>query len=231
MIQDILPPGVVAEEATRDLPDAPLYPAEAELVKNAVDKRRDEFTTVRACARRALARLGLPPGPVLPDRHGAPRWPDGVIGSMTHCNGYRAVALARTSVVNTLGIDAETNGPLPEGVLESIAIREERDLIKRCSRTEPEIHWDRLLFSMKEAIYKSWYPLTGQRPDFGDAVISFSADSPVFTAALHCPHAPQITRAEGRWAHHDGLLLTVVARRLPVAAQTALTDWRAAALR
>lgn len=218
MIQQILPAGAVAEEAFHDEADVQLYPEEAALVRAAGDKRRNEFTTVRGCARRALARMGLPPRPVLPDAHGAPRWPAGVIGSMTHCNGYRAVALARTSDVTTLGIDAETNGPLPHGVLESIAAPEEQALVRNLLRTRPEIHWGRLLFSMKEAIYKSWYPLTGQRPDFGDALITFSADSPVFTASLHCPHAPQITRAEGRWLHRDGLLVTAVARRLPVAA-------------
>ncbi|MEU2758298.1 MULTISPECIES: 4'-phosphopantetheinyl transferase family protein [Streptomyces] len=69
----------------RDLPLADLYPQEARIVERAVALRKREFATTRRCAREALARLGLPPVPILSDRHGAPRWPEGVLGSLTHC--------------------------------------------------------------------------------------------------------------------------------------------------
>ena len=75
MLRRLPPSGVAVAESFCDPPEAELYPEEAALVRNAVEKRCREFVTVRYCARRALAELGLPPGPVLPDRHGAPAGP------------------------------------------------------------------------------------------------------------------------------------------------------------
>src|SRR6202012_4712392 len=69
VIDVILPPVVAAEEAFGDDPAARLFPAEAAAVAQAVDTRRQEFTTGRACARAALARPGLrraPRGPAGP---------------------------------------------------------------------------------------------------------------------------------------------------------------------
>ncbi|MEU5165953.1 MULTISPECIES: hypothetical protein [Streptomyces] len=49
-----------------------------------------QFATVPVCARRTLSRLGVPAVPVVPDRRGAPQRPDGILGRMTHRDGYRA---------------------------------------------------------------------------------------------------------------------------------------------
>ncbi|MGH4033387.1 4'-phosphopantetheinyl transferase family protein [Actinomycetota bacterium Odt1-20B] len=217
MIDELIPPEAVGVEIFHDLPDFPLYEEEADVIRAAGQSRRREFTTVRWCARRALARLGHPPAPVLPGPHGAPRWPDRVLGSLTHCAGYRAAALAHTDDITMLGIDAEPNEPLPQGVLESIALPSERRLVDELTATAPGIHWGRLLFSMKETVYKSWYPFTGQRLDFEDATLSFSADSPRYTARVrvprriaHCPQCPGVYRCEGRWLCRGGLLLTAL---------------------
>ncbi|MGQ4331874.1 4'-phosphopantetheinyl transferase family protein, partial [Streptomyces hayashii] len=90
MIEDLLPGTAVVveafgEEGVREFGDAPLYPQEEALLTRAVAKRRREFTVVRGCARRAMEKLGVPPKPVLPGERGAPQWPDGLTGSMTHC--------------------------------------------------------------------------------------------------------------------------------------------------
>src|SRR5262245_28830029 len=99
MIDELVPGAVTAVEAFVDPPDATLFPEEEAVVRAAVDKRRREFTTARVCARAALAKLGYPPIPILPGKRGAPTWPDGVVGSMTHCAGYRAAAVARATEV------------------------------------------------------------------------------------------------------------------------------------
>ncbi|MEV5877188.1 hypothetical protein AB0L75_23710 [Streptomyces sp. NPDC052101] len=44
------------------------------------------------------------------------------VPTVSHCTGYRFAALARTSEVVMPGIDAEPDEPLPEGVLEVIAL-------------------------------------------------------------------------------------------------------------
>ncbi|HEY9437841.1 MAG TPA: phosphopantetheinyl transferase, partial [Streptomyces sp.] len=126
MIERLLPP-YVACASTRedDAPPGTLYPEEAALVARSVDRRRHEFAAVRACARQAMAALGLPPAPVLRGHRGVPLWPAGTVGSMTHCDGYRAAALAYATDLQTIGIDAEPHNALPDGVLDAIALPRE----------------------------------------------------------------------------------------------------------
>jgi 4'-phosphopantetheinyl transferase EntD len=87
---------VACAESFVDPPEAVLFPEEEAVIARAVPKRRQEFTTARHCARTALATLGAPPAPILPGEMGAPTWPPGYVGTMTHCAGYRAAAIART---------------------------------------------------------------------------------------------------------------------------------------
>ncbi|WP_131740895.1 4'-phosphopantetheinyl transferase family protein [Actinomadura roseirufa] len=208
MIERILPAGVATSAAYDDPPGAVLLAEEEPAVARAVDKRRREFTTVRWCARRALADLGLPPVPIVPGERGAPRWPDGVVGSMTHCDGYRAAAVARAGDIAALGIDAEPHGPLPEGVLEAIAREEELPLLAELARTSPETHWDRLLFCAKEAVYKAWFPVTRRWLGFEDATLVLGPDG-TFTAGILVADTPFETFT-GRWTAADGLITTAI---------------------
>lgn len=125
MIEKILPHAVACSEAFDDLPDAVLFPEEEVVISRVVDKRRREFRTVRLCARRALRELGLPSVAVLPGEHREPLWPPGVVGSMTHCTGCRAAAVAHSRDLVTVGIDAEPHEPLPPDVTDAIALDEE----------------------------------------------------------------------------------------------------------
>ncbi|MET8249114.1 4'-phosphopantetheinyl transferase superfamily protein [Streptomyces sp. NPDC005202] len=221
MIEELLPESVVAVEAHGDdeTETAPLYPEEQELVARAVAKRRREFAAVRACARRAMEKLGVPPQPVLPGDRGAPRWPDGLVGSMTHCDGYRAAALVRATDLASLGIDAEPHAPLPDGVLPSVALPAEQQRLGYLAARQPAVHWDRLLFSAKESVYKAWFPLTGQWLGFAEADIQLHADpgtSPHgrFRAELLVPGplvgGRRLAHFEGRWTVRQGLVATAV---------------------
>ncbi|MEV7770382.1 4'-phosphopantetheinyl transferase superfamily protein [Kitasatospora sp. NPDC086791] len=220
MIGDLLPDFVATEVAYDDPPEARLEPAEEAVLARAVDKRRREFTTVRHCARAALARLDVPYRPLVPGLRGAPSWPDGVVGSMTHCDGFRAAAVARAGIpasVGTLasvGIDAEPALPLPEGVLEAVALPVEQKRLADLAATHPHTPWDRLLFSAKESVYKAWFPLTGIFLDFSEAELDLSPDG-TFTALLLVPGpvvgGRQLDGFDGRWAVRNGLLATAIA--------------------
>ncbi|CAO5237865.1 4'-phosphopantetheinyl transferase family protein [Frankia sp. AgKG'84/4] len=169
MLASLLPAAVVAVEAFEDDPGAVLFPEESALLAKAVDKRRREFTTARVCAHRALRTLGLPPAPILPGPRGAPSWPDGVVGSITHCAGYRAAAVARASELCTIGIDAEPNEANPQGVTQEITVAAERGWLAAHLAARPAVRWDRLLFSAKESVYKAWFPLAQRWLGFEDA--------------------------------------------------------------
>jgi 4'-phosphopantetheinyl transferase EntD len=214
VIEELMPAAVAAVEAFEDAPDpVVLFPEEEAVVGRAVAKRRQEFTTARACARAALAKLGLPPVPIVPGLRGAPGWPPGVVGSITHCAGYRACALAFDTDVVTIGLDAEPNGPLPDGVLNLVAIAEERVWLQQLATDRPEVCWDRLLFSAKESVYKAWFPLTQRWLDFGEAAVTAATDG-TFTARLLVPgpvvRGQALPGFSGRWLVRDGLVLTTI---------------------
>ena len=215
MIGDILPPEVVVEEVFGDLPDVMLFPSEEAVIANAVGKRRAEFATGRACARAALARLGLPPAPILPGLRGAPQWPSGVVGSITHCAGYRAAAVARDGEVVTIGLDAEPHEKLPPGVLEAIASPGEQARVAALAAARPDVHWDRILFCAKESVYKAWFPLTHRWLGFEEASIEIDPVNGSFSAGLLVDgpvvNNSVLTGFEGRWLVDDGFIVTAIA--------------------
>ena len=214
MISEILPAVVECAEAFGDPPDAALFPAEAALLARAVEKRRREFATGRNCARSALGALGIGPAPILPGQGGAPQWPSGIVGSITHCDGYRAAAVARAGEVVTIGLDAEPAEWLPGEVLGLVALPDERDRLHDLARDVPGVCWDRLLFSAKESVYKAWFPLARRWLGFDNADITINAANGTFEARLliAAPASSGVPPAgfTGRWLSRDGLILTAI---------------------
>jgi 4'-phosphopantetheinyl transferase EntD len=214
VIAELLPAVVASAECFDDPSGVVLFDEERVVVAGAVDKRRREFATVRHCARRALATLGHPAVALVPGRRGAPLWPDGIVGSMTHCDGYRGAAVARADEVRAVGIDAEPDGPLPDGVLDLIALPEESthlaELLAR-GHAGPE-HWERLLFSCKETVFKVWFPLTQRELDFHEASIRIDPGDATFTADLLADSRDGVlpSRLAGRWIAADSLVISAI---------------------
>jgi 4'-phosphopantetheinyl transferase EntD len=174
----ILPSEVSVVESF-DVHARDLFPEEEVLVRFAKPRRRAEFATGRWCAHRALAALGVPAQPILYGSGREPIWPQQMMGSITHCEGYCAAAVARSQYNMWLGIDAEPNCPLPEGVIDRVASTKE---MQNAARRSPDIqNWDRLLFSAKESIYKAWYPIRKTWLDFKDISIILEPLSCSFT--------------------------------------------------
>jgi 4'-phosphopantetheinyl transferase EntD len=207
MIEVLLPAGVVAVEAFADVPGEAVFPGEEDLIARAVEGRRREFVTARRLAREALGRLGYPPVAIRPGPKREPVWPAGVAGTITHCAGYRAAAVAPLSVLRSLGIDAEPNGPLPEGVEESVTVGSEREMLTRLGLTDG-VHWGRLLFSAKESVYKAWYPIARCWLGFEDARLSLDPAAGTFTAEILIDGP--LRELHGRFLAADGLVATAV---------------------
>jgi 4'-phosphopantetheinyl transferase EntD len=214
MLELILPAEVESEERLGQTPEAILFPEEKQIIAHAVPARRREYATVRSCARACLERLGYPPMPILPGAGGAPTWPAGVRGSMTHCAGYAAAAISADRRIWGIGIDAEPDAPLPEGLVDLVATPAEQDWLAATEPAPYRPHWDRLLFSAKEAVYKAWFPLVGEWLDQQEAEIHPHPQDRTFTALLSrddlIVNGRQIHRLHGRWIQEQGILVTAV---------------------
>jgi 4'-phosphopantetheinyl transferase EntD len=206
---------LASAELYADPPGLAPMPEEEPLIARSVAKRRNEFITARHCARIALGELGFPPVPILKGDKGEPCWPDGVVGSLTHCAGYRGAVVGRGGVVRSVGVDAEPHDVLPAGVLDAISLPAERQEIAALSAG---LHWDRILFCAKEATYKTWFPLTKRWLGFEDAHIVFDVDADgmagdflskilIDGAALS---GPPLTALRGRWSVERELVLTAI---------------------
>ncbi|MEU8900230.1 4'-phosphopantetheinyl transferase Npt [Nocardia sp. NPDC048505] len=219
MIENILPSGVAAAELLEYPDDLKAHPAEEHLIEKSVEKRRRDFIGARHCARLALEQLGEPQVAIGKGERGMPLWPRGVVGSLTHTEGYRAAALAHRLRFRSVGIDAEPHAALPEGVLDSVSLPQERTWL---ATTSGALHLDRLLFCAKEATYKAWFPLTMRWLGFEDAHITFTLDevtadtgSGTFHSEILVPGqttdggAPLVS-FDGRWLIADGRILTAI---------------------
>ncbi|HEX7322069.1 MAG TPA: 4'-phosphopantetheinyl transferase [Mycobacterium sp.] len=208
------PASLASAERYDDPPGLAALPDEEPLIARSVAKRRNEFITVRYCARQALQELGQPPVPILKGEKGEPCWPDGIVGSLTHCQGFRGAVVGRAADVRSVGIDAEPHDVLPDGVFDAVSLPAERDELG-AAPTGP--HWDRILFCAKEATYKAWFPLTKRWLGFEDAHITFFRDddtSGAFVSRILIDPAalsgPPLTELRGRWSVVDGLVLTAI---------------------
>ncbi|MEM1245367.1 MAG: 4'-phosphopantetheinyl transferase superfamily protein, partial [Acidobacteriota bacterium] len=119
-------------------------------------KRRAEFSAGRHLARRIGQRLGHPIA-ALPRRDdGAPAWPSGLLGSISHCDDLCVVALAPATRLRGLGVDIEPNRPIERELWPELFTPEERLWLDR-DRT-PGVDSSRFAFSAKESYYKAFAP-------------------------------------------------------------------------
>lgn len=136
--------------------------------------------------------------------------------------------MAHAADILALGIDAEPDGPLPDGVLDVIhSTPEERAALAELTAAKPEMHWGRLLFSAKETVYKAWYPYHHRMLGFEEAELLLAQDQSAsgptrgtFTARVLVP-GPLLADGvgpalfTGRWIVHAGLVATVIAIPAP----------------
>jgi 4'-phosphopantetheinyl transferase EntD len=206
---------LAAAELYDDPPELEPLPEEEPLIAKSVAKRRNEFVTVRYCARQALGELGVPPVPILKGDKGEPCWPDGIVGSLTHCTGFRGAVVGRLGTVRSVGIDAEPHDVLPNGVLDAVSLPKERVELQALPN---DLHWDRILFCAKEATYKAWFPLTHRWLGFEDAHITFDVDGSGTEGAFEsrilidpaAEFGPPLRTLSGHWSVRDGLVLTAI---------------------
>jgi 4'-phosphopantetheinyl transferase EntD len=167
LIESLCPPGVAAAELRTPGNPALLHAEEARSVARAVAKRVQEFAAGRHCAHLALERLGLPAAPLCVASDRRPLWPAGIVGSITHTDGFCAAAAARTERLTALGIDTERAEAVGAELRPSICTPAELVWIEGLPAAE-RTSAATLIFCAKEAFYKCQYPETLQWAGFHD---------------------------------------------------------------
>ena len=165
------------------------------------EKRKLEFAAGRIAAREALEGLGVPQIEILRGEGGEPRWPTGVVGSITHSTGLAMAMAGRIEDTASVGLDLEQRRPV-EDIESLVAFGEER----RWVASTPTLRDDRLLeiFAAKEAVFKALYPRVGRH--FGFEAVSLSRAAPrafvaiVVAEDLLAMEIPAIIEVPVRWA-------------------------------
>jgi 4'-phosphopantetheinyl transferase EntD len=145
-----------------------LLPAEMAAFAGSVLKVRRASGAARIVARTLLSRFGRAPHAIPKSTAGMPLWPEGIVGSLAHDAKVAIAAMAAQHEFQSVGIDIEPAEPLAPELLSIVATAKERD------RIENDPFRGRLLFSIKEAIYKAVYPLDRTFLDHHDVEVSLA---------------------------------------------------------
>jgi 4'-phosphopantetheinyl transferase EntD len=171
----LFPPGAVAAEMREPGDPALLYAEEsAHLGKRAVPKRVQQFAAGRLCARRALAELGVRNFPIAVASDRQPVWPPGLVGSITHTDGFCAAVAADKKTLIAIGLDSELAGSVKPELWRNL-FRNGEILWLNSLPPSQQAAAATLMFSAKEAFYKCQYPLTREWLNFHDATIEVPA--------------------------------------------------------
>jgi 4'-phosphopantetheinyl transferase EntD len=180
--------------------------AEAALVGDEVEHaarlpvtRRREFVAGRSALRSLLGE----PVAILPDDRGAPRLPEGWVGSISH-KGEVAAALIAPAGDGFVGLDIEIAAaprqPIGSRILtarEQQRVRDGRDVTRS--------------FAIKEAIYKAVDPIVRRYVGFTEVELEVAADGSCVVHVLDAARLPVVV--EAWWQERDGLWLATARAR------------------
>ncbi len=185
-------------------------------LESAASKRRAEFLAGRLAARDSVAALcGAPEAPSQ-DAERLPRWPAGIIGSITHSHGLAAAVVGHQRAYEGLGLDAERLLTTERALrlAPQILVNTERAWLASLE-TSQQGRFVTLVFSLKESLFKALYPLVRQRFYFPDAQLSnWDPASGEVTITLRKTLSARWgagTRLEGQVADLEDHLLTLIA--------------------
>lgn len=179
-------------------------PEEEAGLERAGRQRLAEFRAGRCAARNALAQLGAHVRAIPRLASGAPAWPKGIVGSISHCENLAIAVVARASRVAQLGFDMEADSPLEPDLVDRVCGPGELTADPRMAASR--IDEAKLAFVAKEAWYKAIHPRTGETPDFRDVAIRVSAAD--WTFEIDAP--ARFGRPLGHFGRGEGLIFALV---------------------
>ena len=138
-------------------PENPWWGEElAVLHPSSVAKRRETFRMGRSAAHRALQALDADTQPILAGPLRDPRWPDGILGSISHTDDVGMALVAPADETDGVGIDIERRRDAPELVGQVLRPEELGWIEDRPADQRPDLVM--AVFSAKETIFKAFFP-------------------------------------------------------------------------
>jgi enterobactin synthetase component D len=174
-------------------------------LNGATPARRLQFAAGRVCATEALRRLDPRRARATVGRstRGVPVWPTGVVGSITHTEGFVSAAVARAEQARGLGIDSERIVSSRQAQNVSTHVSWPSELAHARHAGFDRLQAMTLVFSAKETIFKCLYPLIGAMFYYHDVrIVGIETATRVFRARLVktlSPEFPADTILEGRF--------------------------------
>lgn len=212
-VSHLLPLGCAAQACDSTIADiSRLCPSEYQVVRQCIPSRQADFAAGRTAARAALHKLGLPSTEIMADKTGAPMWPKGVVGSISHTDELAIAVVGLCGFVNALGVDIEIKGSVDEDVLTIIATEEEQCWLQN-QPIDKQALWRTVLFSAKESFYKMQHPFTRQWLDFRDVCLTPELPDR-FSILPITPAHPFLDRQfAGQIVETSGFIVTLVCDR------------------
>lgn len=216
MLDQLFPGDVYFQVAEPWMWETPVVAEEEALVAQAVDKRKREFRAGRNAARALFQRNDIQHPALLKGVQREPAWPAGWVGSISHTQGLCMVAIASARHYASIGLDAEQATPLNPEITELICSKDEtaqlRDLRQRIGAG---FALEKLIFSAKESIHKTYFPLNQHTLDFLDAHIELDWDSRSFRGTILNPEpSPKVAirQLNGRFCFFQDWIVTLITR-------------------
>jgi len=184
-----------------------LFPVELPLLEGRTARRRDEFSSGRYCARRAMVARGMPAGPVVSNTDRSPAWPSGTRGSLTH--SQQLVGAAVSGSLEGLGIDLEHFGRLSRRAAERILTEVESRKLDVAGEDD-FLRQATIVFSAKEAVYKAIYPIARLYVGYREVRITLKPEQAEFRASYvgHNRLNNPLESGVGHWGLIEGAVLT-----------------------
>jgi 4'-phosphopantetheinyl transferase EntD len=199
-LEGLLPTGLVQASLNPSCHAGELHPAEEVFVAGARDKRRRDFSLGRTCARAALHELRVPSAPIPILSGGAPGWPQGIVGSISHCDVFSTAVVGFAGDYLGLGVDAEHVEDVTSDILPVITLDSERDWLRRNVHVPAAV-----FFSAKEAVFKAWHPRTQHFLEFLEVELTISATNDFRVRS----HVADLSQMRGRYAVCGPLILAL----------------------
>ncbi len=227
LARGLFPDDVVARFAPMAAGEAgtpALPPEEAALVDDAHPRRFAEFALGRQLAREALATLGVPVEALGRDADRVPLWPSAIVGCISHTRrapgseegepgasieaGLVGAVVAHAGSYRALGLDLEPNRATSEGVAGRVCFGDELDWIAGAGEAAVGRRC-RVIFSIKEAVYKAFYPSLREVWGFDRVAVVPDLEGERFVASV--PASTGYAEVSGRVRIRSGWILSGLA--------------------